>query len=37
MKYQVRATSLYVYTAVVDSDDFPEVFSDEGAYVESQF
>ena len=28
MKYQVRATSLYVYTAVVDSDDFPEVVTD---------
>ena len=37
MKYQVRATSLYVYTAVVDSDDFPEVFTEEGAYDESHF
>ena len=37
MKYQVRATSLYVYTAVVDSDDFPELFTEEGAYDESRF
>ena len=37
MKYQVRATSLYVYTAVVDSDDFPEVFTEEGAYDDESF
>ena len=30
MKYQVRATSLYVYYAVIDSEDFPEVFDDDG-------
>ena len=37
MKYQVRATSLFVYTAVVDSEDFPELFTEEGAYDESRF
>jgi hypothetical protein len=37
MKYLVRATSLYVYTAVMDSDEFPEVFTEEGAYDESKF
>ena len=37
MKYQVRATSLHVYTAVIDSEEFPQVFTDEGTYDDSRW